>query len=125
MKRHLASFLLLGALLLGAVGCTGKTARSKALDPALRAATPTLVTEASNSPATTAEEKVVLEKYQQTVDAGDWAGALTLWPQVRQVAEKAIRAEVAAGRLGFMGAQSLTERLNQYETQLKLQNGVQ
>lgn len=122
MKR-LASLLLpllVVSILLG--GCVaGQIARDHTAAPVLKDVTPRVVADAAAAPSA---DKAVLDKFQAAVDAKDWVTSLALWPQVRDMAKAGIEARVAAGTIGPTVAESLSERLTQYDALLRKNGAV-
>jgi hypothetical protein len=115
VKRMPLLLSLLASMVL-LVGCiAGGISRSKVLTPALNSATPRVVADAKLDPAADA---VTLDEFQQDVSAGLWGKAELLWPQVRKSAEAGIKDRLTKGVIGPNVAQSLEERLVQYESDL-------
>lgn len=124
MTRRTRLFGLFVSVLLLAVvltGCAGANARQKVLDPVLDSVAKNIVADLG----TVSEiDAVAVKDFTDAASVGDWSKALTLWPQVRSLANASIDARVAAGTLGPISAGSLRERLSQFEDKMRLRTGV-
>lgn len=123
MKRRLTALLLpllvVSILLSGCVA--GQSARNGTASPVLKDVTPRVVADAKAAPNA---DLVTLDSFQHAVDAKDWVKALTLWPQVRDMAQAGIESRLAAATIGPTVAESLRERLKQYDVLLRKMGGV-